>query len=155
MAFNPNRPIAYVADLAGKRIVRVNLEDGLAEREFLLDKFPQMFGLTPDGSRLYAVLWTAQRPSFNSPAYLAEFDLGTGVKNREITIDRTVDLLMPAGDQTLVAVVNNRELVSYKAADGSGLLSRVISAFRGSFCIPSGRTSMRSVPRSIGMHSTR
>ncbi|MBM3882550.1 MAG: hypothetical protein FJ387_22975 [Verrucomicrobia bacterium] len=133
VAFDPAQPLAYAADEAGQRVVRLNLIDGLAEREFRLDKLPQALALTPDGRRLYAALWLRPRPAVSGlpPGYLAEFDLGAGTKTREYAVDREVASVLPLAQDTLVASYGSRELNAYSALTGqrlSGLTTSFFSA---------------------------
>jgi sugar lactone lactonase YvrE len=127
LVFLADRAAMYATDTAGKRILRVNLADGLAEREFALDKFPQGWAATPDGARLYAVLWTATRPAYTTAAYLAEFDVASGVKVREFGIDRSIDTVFAAAGSTLVGGASGREIVSYALGDGRRIQGRTVS----------------------------
>lgn len=80
VAFDPQRPLAYASDYNGKQLAVFNLTNGLIERVFQFDWFPESITISPDGSRMYVALLRRNHSSywFDTPTnYIAEFDLET------------------------------------------------------------------------------
>jgi DNA-binding beta-propeller fold protein YncE len=53
VAFDPIRPLLYATDRLGKRLVVMNLTNGLLEHQWKFDVAPTAVAVRPDGSRLY------------------------------------------------------------------------------------------------------
>lgn len=107
VVFDPVRPLLYATDAAGRRLVRVNLETGLAERQYAFAYPPDSLAITPDGRRLYValltmnheIIWTGAQSGF-----LAEFDLERRVKLGDIPLPHDPGYLaVGAGGWLLVA----------------------------------------------------
>lgn len=86
LVFDPVRPRLFAADSVGKRLVGMNLDTGLVEREYALDHHPDALGVSADGQRL--AVTTLHRTGYTTPAspwkgFLAHFDLERDVKVRE------------------------------------------------------------------------
>ena len=72
--FDPRHPLLYAADSVGRRILRLNLDTGFLEGEFVLPATPSALDLSPDGSRLFVTATT--QGEFKG--LLLELDSATG-----------------------------------------------------------------------------
>lgn len=124
VAFDPRRPHLYATDKSGRRLVRMNLTNGLVDREFRFDLMPERLTITPDGRRMYVALLLREHSSFvfgEQSGVIAEFDLTTGVKTREfpVTID-PFDLVATDAGWLVVSSGSGQwtTLKSFRTADG-------------------------------------
>ena len=87
VAFDPNRPYAYVSDQEARKVYFVNLESGLIEKQFNFQLMPESLAITRDGSRLFAALLTRPHNRWDDGGgFIASFDLEAGVKDRQFRI---------------------------------------------------------------------
>lgn len=100
IAFDPGAPFAYLADTNTLRILRMDLRTGLADRQYVLDKWPLKLALSPDGDTLIVALSPSAR--LMRTGYVAEFALPTAVKRREFPIDTGLSALMVGPDDLLI-----------------------------------------------------
>lgn len=118
LVFDPVRPRLYASDATSNRVVSVNLDTGRIERQYDLFHSPDGLAVTPDGRWLYAGLLTQPHGMFNfgeQHGFIAEFDLGAGVKTREFAVDI---------DPWDIAATDARKLV---ISSGSGQFAHAVS----------------------------
>jgi len=123
--FDPNRPHMYATDYAGKRLVRVNTDNGFVEREFRFDYSPESIAITPNGRRMYVALLVRPHGSYyfdTHRSFVAEFDLDSGAKTREMELN--IDPFdMVATDSGWIVITDGSDqwttIASYNAATGA------------------------------------
>lgn len=124
VAFDTGRSAIYATHQASHKLVRMNLTNGLVERDFEFDFPPERIAITPDGSKMFVALLTADHSSYRfgigeTNGVIAEFNLITGAKTREFPI--SVDPF------DLVATDSGFLIVS----SGSGQWTRIVSIRTG------------------------
>lgn len=112
MAWEPNAPFLWLADTNAPRMVRLDLRTGLADRQYLLDKWPQRLAISQDQSTLLASMWTSARPS--RTGYVAEIHLPTAAKRREVPIDMGVNELVAGPGDLVIGGVARGEMLVYR-----------------------------------------
>jgi len=89
LAFDPNRPYAYLSHYDGRKLVVMNLTNGLVHREFLFDWMPEAITVSPNGQRMYVALLRRPHRTYGTDPhlnYIAEFDLARTVKLKEFEV---------------------------------------------------------------------
>lgn len=117
VAFDPLEPIAYFADTNRNRLVRMNLETGLAERDYWMQYSPQLLAITPGGNSLYASLVVRPRPVNTSTSFVAHIDLREKARMLDCGIDLEPQQLLPT-DLGILIVSAGRYLRTYDSATG-------------------------------------
>lgn len=123
--FDPVRPHLYATDYDGRRLLRVNTTNGFAEREFYFDYSPEAIAITPDGRRMYVALLLRPHGYYyfdTHRSFVAEFDLETGVKTREMELDvDPYDMVVTDTGWLVVADGSDQwtEIVAYRASTGA------------------------------------
>ena len=111
-AFDEARSVLWLADKPGMRLLAMNLETGLVERQYALGLHPAFLALTTDRSRLVLATVQAIDPYGVSPqpwpVHLMSIDLATRTLDRQIAIEGSVAALA-ALDSERTAVVGDRE----------------------------------------------
>lgn len=109
-AFDPLQPRLFALDNSSNRLVVVNLETGMAEREFRFDFKPEAIAITPNGLKMYVALITGPHTFYSGlphRGFVAEFTLNTLGKTREFEA--------PIDPNDIVATDSGRVIIS----DGS------------------------------------
>jgi sugar lactone lactonase YvrE len=119
--FDPVRPNLWATDPAGRRVVRVNLSNGLPEKQWDFPQPPGSLAATPDGRFLYATIPYPQQGIMTYTNYVAEFDLQADVLRRLIPIDghqgEPTDIA--ADNDGLLFISTRSSIESHSASDGS------------------------------------
>jgi hypothetical protein len=132
VAFDPVRPYAYVSGYDNKSLAMLNLTNGLIERQFSFDWYPESIAISPNGQKMYVALLRRPHRYYGTDGhtnYIAEFDLVQRLKLKEFEIladpyDLVVTdagiLVVPGGSDQWT------DIGTYRTSDGALLGTRGI-----------------------------
>ena len=146
VAFDETRSMLWIADESGQRLLVMNLETGLVERQYRLGLYPARVDLTPDRSRL--VVTTRQDPANYFlpwqpwPEYLVSIDLATRVLDRQFPIDGQATGIAALDDERTVVSGTWAKRGGLRAFDAQGSVTDALDTKvlpRSIAVAPSGR----------------
>ncbi len=119
VVFDPTTPTAYFADATRNRLVELNLETGLAERDFWLQFTPTNLALTPGGRTLYASLVVRPPPVNVQTSFVTQVDLQLRARTFDFPLNFEPTFLLPTELDLLIAGAGSR-LATYRISSGLG-----------------------------------
>ncbi|RME93108.1 MAG: hypothetical protein D6766_08780 [Verrucomicrobia bacterium] len=126
VVFDPVRPLAYLADTANRTVAVLSLTNGLVEREFNFDWYPQLLAVAPGGSQLCVSL--SPQPPVPSPPLggsnaVARIDLEQQTVLGQFTMPgRVYDMLLTDGGLLILAEADSWHQFQIRRADTGELL---------------------------------
>ncbi|MCU0229909.1 MAG: thrombospondin type 3 repeat-containing protein, partial [Acidobacteria bacterium] len=95
--FDETRSVLWIAEERGQRLLAMNLETGLVERQYRLGLYPGRLSLAPDRSRMFVAsspyAQGSELPFQPWPVHILSIDLASGLLDRQFAIEGTVDRL--------------------------------------------------------------
>lgn len=121
LVFDPVRPCFYSLNQTTRRLMKVNLLNGLVEDEMLFDQKPLALAINPAGTYLYVALQPNDYLTFTPSSLIAEIDLASGFGYRTFEVPINAYKLA-ATDRRIVIVTgytrNIYNLLSYSSSSG-------------------------------------
>ncbi len=161
VAFDSGRSVLWIAEEAGRRVLAMNLDTGLVERQYELGLYPGQLELPPDGSRLAIVTrGTCESCPDSTPpdpwrAHVMSIDLANGLLDRQFPVDGAVNDIAVLDPRRVALTVSTPDGRAVQVIEDDGTIVATLStAPRPLYLVatPSGRTIYVTTETSIERH---
>ena len=133
VAFDSGRSVLWIAEEAGRRVLAMNLDTGLVERQYELGLYPGQLELPPDGSRLAIVTRsTCESCRYGTPpdpwrAHVMSIDLANGLLDRQFPVDGSVNDIAVLDPQRVALTVWTSEGRAVRVIEDDGTIVATLS----------------------------
>jgi hypothetical protein len=132
--FDAARNRVYVSSKTNKYVKFIDLANGSVDATITFAFMPERMEMSPDGTKLYVALLTREHDYYwfdseGQEGYIAEIDLNSGVKNREIHINSDpYDLVITSTGQFVVSSGSGQwtKIRSYSLTTGAEIGNAII-----------------------------